>query len=871
MAAALAVAIVRGAAARDYAVGPAGAWVIPMPPAAASSTQHATGGVHYEILERQSNLTLDPPQYYYRTRLRVLNQEGLAEAAQFTLDFDPSDERPTLHYVRIERAGTVIDAFANADRRVLRREQRLEYQIFDGTRTLVVSLKDVRAGDVVDMAYTLAGENPALAGHPSMFVLLSSPRAVGIYRHRVIWPAARPGAMRVYSGAPDPVIERSPAAVEYRWELKDVRPARIFGSLPAGYTFAPKAEITSFRDWNEVAVWGAALYSPSGPVAPSVRAIAREIADHTGDAEQRTLAALALVQDQVRYLGDFLGAGAYQPRPAAEVLSRRYGDCKGKTVLLLELLRALDVPAVPALVSGFAGRELDIWMPDPRLFDHVIVRVTLDGRHHWLDPTMHGQRGATLAHRSAAMGEWALVLARDTRKLELMEMPPEVRSDTRIRKLFRATSYSEPAQLTVTSEYRGWAAVNARLQSLDQNVTATSELYERFYRDSYPEIRRLDSLVVQDVEDSNLVRIVESYEIPNFWKQDSTSGRYTANLAPIELRGYVPHEVEADREAPLGLPGPKRTRCETRLDGPEDWGVEASDRTVANSFLRFRSEERAEAHSLYLAHEIESYSWLVPAELTSAHRDKFKGSDDMFEFIVTSAIGRVGRPILATVNPPILVTLLLTLASCSVLLVWGLGQTAPGWWFARVGPPEPVLSSPSGQVLAAESDVPWTHDPDSLVASARAEPLPFGGWLVLVAFGVVLTPFKIAYDALHGLSFLDRAVWNASLDVAGAARNLMPFVLAFELVSNLVLLTVSIWTLVAFFRRQRIFPFLFILLCVSSIVYRVVDLLLASQVVASDHSTTTADVVGVMRSLIGLAIWGTYVVRSKRVQQTFVR
>jgi transglutaminase-like putative cysteine protease len=49
----------------------------------------------------------------------------------------------------------------------------------------------------------------------------------------------------------------------------------------------------------------------------------------------RAEAALALVQDRVRYVALAMGAGGYVPADAAETWSRRYGDCKGKTALLL--------------------------------------------------------------------------------------------------------------------------------------------------------------------------------------------------------------------------------------------------------------------------------------------------------------------------------------------------------------------------------------------------------------------------------------------------------------------------------------------------------------------------------------------------------
>lgn len=55
--------------------------------------------------------------------------------------------------------------------------------------------------------------------------------------------------------------------------------------------------------------------------------------------------ALDLVQQQVRYVYVGLGGGTYLPASADETWNRRYGDCKGKTALLLALLGELGIAA----------------------------------------------------------------------------------------------------------------------------------------------------------------------------------------------------------------------------------------------------------------------------------------------------------------------------------------------------------------------------------------------------------------------------------------------------------------------------------------------------------------------------------------------
>ena len=58
-----------------------------------------------------------------------------------------------------------------------------------------------------------------------------------------------------------------------------------------------------------------------------------------------------VAQERVRYVALLLDEGAYVPAGADETWERKFGDCKGKTVLLLALLDRLGIAAEPMLIS----------------------------------------------------------------------------------------------------------------------------------------------------------------------------------------------------------------------------------------------------------------------------------------------------------------------------------------------------------------------------------------------------------------------------------------------------------------------------------------------------------------------------------------
>ena len=51
------------------------------------------------------------------------------------------------------------------------------------------------------------------------------------------------------------------------------------------------------------------------------------------------LTALRMIQDNIRYASISTGPGSYRPHPSDLVLERNFGDCKDKSLLLVNLLR----------------------------------------------------------------------------------------------------------------------------------------------------------------------------------------------------------------------------------------------------------------------------------------------------------------------------------------------------------------------------------------------------------------------------------------------------------------------------------------------------------------------------------------------------
>lgn len=164
-------------------------------------------------------------------------------------------------------------------------------------------------------------------------------------------------------------VEVSAAAMPRR-EVLDLAP----GQAPAVLRVAWGPEAAS---WAELGRWYEGLLAGLPRAAGPVRARARAaVAGRHGRREQLE-ALLDLARREVRYVAVEVGIGGYRPSAPEEVLARRWGDCKDKALLLVDLLAEVGIEAYPALVLAGDDRRVDLAFPDPGQFNHAIAAVPI--------------------------------------------------------------------------------------------------------------------------------------------------------------------------------------------------------------------------------------------------------------------------------------------------------------------------------------------------------------------------------------------------------------------------------------------------------------------------------------------------------------
>jgi transglutaminase-like putative cysteine protease len=335
----------------------------------------------------------DGDEIFSAWRMRILKPEALA-VGNISLAWNPDAGDATVHYLRILRDGKPIDVLASTKFQVLRREADLENAVLNGNLTAVLQVPGLQVGDDLEFAATVRHKDLTLGDHSFGAGQLPIIGLSGAFRVRLLWPDSRRLTWRTASDVPVLQETRRGGQKELIYELRDPEAVILAAGAPLRMNLRRFVEYSDFGSWREVSgrIWPLYEKSSALPKASPIREEISRIATSTTDSVRRTEAALQLVQDRIRYVYVGMDGGNLRPATIDETWTRRFGDCKAKTALLVAMLTELGIQAEPVLVNSQGGDGANERLPSPAMFDHVVVRARIGAAVHWLDGTRSGDK-----------------------------------------------------------------------------------------------------------------------------------------------------------------------------------------------------------------------------------------------------------------------------------------------------------------------------------------------------------------------------------------------------------------------------------------------------------------------------------------------
>jgi tetratricopeptide (TPR) repeat protein len=334
-------------------------------------------------------------------RVKVQSDAGVERFGQLIFGYSSGNEKLDMDFVRVRKAdGTVVNA-ATTDIQDLTAPIAREAPIYTDSRQKHITVPGLRPGDVLEYhivwtIHTALAKDHFWVEHDFIkrgLIVLDDQLTVNI-------PAASKVKLKTEPGF-EPVIKDQDGRRVYSWKHANLKPESELEEerkkkeetdadeeeeeKEDADEIRPDVQLTTFQSWDEVGQWYADLQKDRVVPDERIKVKAEEIIKGRTTEKEKAQALYEYVAKNFRYVSLSLGQGRYQPHAATEVMVNQYGDCKDKHTLLASMLAATGLRAYPVLMNS--ARKIDVDIPSPGQFDHVISAIPVGNETLWADTT----------------------------------------------------------------------------------------------------------------------------------------------------------------------------------------------------------------------------------------------------------------------------------------------------------------------------------------------------------------------------------------------------------------------------------------------------------------------------------------------------
>ncbi|MBV7260159.1 DUF3857 domain-containing protein [Erythrobacter crassostreae] len=560
---------------------------------------------------------------------RVESLADLSNVGTLTAKWLPDKGDLIVHEIAILRGDEAIDLVGQDEKlEVLRRERMLERKILDGSLTATLAVPGLQVGDELRMRYSVTTSDQALRDEvQSQTFLWREPRKQADFgRIRTLWPTDLDVTYKAGPNFDLPAIieEDGHNVLEVTLPLDEADD--LPGRAPPRYRRGTILQVGTFADWAEVSSTMAPYYETDGALDGISDLIAKVEAIRTSNSTEleRAVAALELVQEDVRYLLNGLDGGNYLPQDVATTWEKKYGDCKAKTVILLAILNHLGIKSEPVLASIRSGNNVPSSLPIPGAFDHVLVRAEIDGNQYYLDGTSIGANIKTVGN--VPPFEYTLPIRAAGARLEKIEQVLPRYPEVQMEVFGDARAGGDlPALITITANLVGTPAAQTNARADKLTDAAKKNMGRGMGRQTGSDINVLDIEIIEGEDDSVSTVIMTGIASPMFRYKD---GRFETTPSVLAKQiSFSPDRSRKEwRQIPVWIGQPSSTAMKFRAllpDSPGDFelrGGEAIDVDVAGR--RFTRNVVLAGDELLVEETIESRGGEIAPESFREERRK---------------------------------------------------------------------------------------------------------------------------------------------------------------------------------------------------------------------------------------------------------
>lgn len=320
--------------------------------------------------------------------------------------------------------------------------------------------------------------------------------------------------------------EKKKGQTVYTWTMKDVKNETRFGDAPDESYYEPHVivYITSYTNssgkhpfLNSVAdlyKWNAAFTKGLNEQPdPTLKRITDSVTNGLKDDKAKASAIYKWVQKNIRYVAFENGLEGFRPRQAAEVCSKRYGDCKDMSSILTQMLR---MAGIQANYTWIGTRDIPYQysnVPLPIVDNHMIASAFINNQWMFLDGT--SPNSILSLPPSAIQGKQALMGISDT-AFKVLEIP----------------IMASGTNTVVDSTF---------IRFTNNGIAGTESVWYNGYfgEDIYNAVQYLDAKSMKDYVKSRLTKASNKYLLNEYNIKQTAPAEKTANIsADYEIPDY---------------------------------------------------------------------------------------------------------------------------------------------------------------------------------------------------------------------------------------------------------------------------------------------------------------------------------------------
>lgn len=504
---------------------------------------------------------------FHSTSVRLETSMAVQHHSQWSVQLDPRTQTLSLHWLRVVRGDQRIDHLHRDRMRLIQREAQLELHVIDGIWTLMTVLDDVRPGDIIEAGFSYEEAHPIMPGATETFFVVPPYLVVGRYCFSATADAGNTDL--TWKASADAPALREDTLTDGRrrwtWEGSQLTPREPEPNQSGSFLDYTWIQISDLTQWQKLAVRVSTVWDRHGDAEGLAAITAFQCPGQVDEAAVTHL--IQYIQDEFRYLSLNLELGGWIPASPAQVIRRRYGDCKDLAWLATAVLRSWGLTACPVLVGTGLREQVATLLPMPFLFNHAVLEVEVAGKTRWFDLTTC-QQGGDFDGRPITWFGFGLPIHALSEGLRAQPGTPghsayAVRETILLDTRRGAVSLVEQRILA-----QGWQADDLRHTRHTQGADEFSKNRDQLALRRYGRNRRVGTLQWRDDRLKNTCEIVEVFEIPDAVYPDETGQRALFDVPPnLVLQSFTIPENKP-RRTPWAMPFPLEIRHEIIVKAP---------------------------------------------------------------------------------------------------------------------------------------------------------------------------------------------------------------------------------------------------------------------------------------------------------------